>query len=228
MAVCVWLQHGHTFNKLRWKFSSDLKSSRNVRVFSLSIKTKPSPYPALHTSFYIHRNYKDTHPVKCLSPLGYNSRSDHRTYSRSAHIYRSQLRLCLLYQCDPEWYSYLSLPLFYLTYWSLFLLAGRGTFGEAVADSIFSHAANGLAPCNAMSHPRIRALYNSFHSGALYPSSFPWQLSATSGHRSGAGASVSDTDTWGVEWRLVGTLCWSRGRLLGWCNCWSSLAKRWP
>lgn len=154
----------------------------------------------LTTKFQTKRSLMFPTTIKCLSLSGYNSLPDHRTYSCPAHSYKSPWRPCLLYQCDLEWYLFPCLPWFYLTDWSLSLLAGRGAFGEAVEDSIFSPPANGLFPCSAMSLPMIRALCNWPRGDPFYLLPFPWQLSATSGHRSGARASVSDgTDTWGVE-----------------------------
>lgn len=89
--------------------------------------------------FDILCNLKKKVPLlKCQSLSGYNSLQDHKTYSHSAHSYKSPWRPCRQYRCDPVWYSSLPPPLFYLTDWLLSLLAGRGTFGEVATYSIFS------------------------------------------------------------------------------------------
>lgn len=208
--------HCSSWNKLIWNFSFDLKYSKPERGFSFYIK----PFTQAFWQPLWLKKKKKSSLLKCQSLSGYNSLRDHKTYSCSAQSYKSPWRPCWRYQCDPVWYLFLSLPLFYLTDWLLSLLAGRGTFGEAVADSIFSCPANGLFPCIAVSHPGIRARYNWPHTDPCYPLSYPWQPCATSGHRNGARASVSDdTGTWGAEWTLAGTLCWSRGRSWDWCNC---------
>lgn len=176
---------------------------------------------------YVCGTTTTTH-FKCQSPSGCSSLQGRRTGSRPAHSYKSPWRLCPRCQSGPlmAWDFW---PWFCLTGCSPFLWVAKRTSAAAGTGSISSSPGGARFPCDTARCRRTRAPRSLTCSLPSDPLSFPWQLSATSGRRSGAGASsCGDTDTAGAVWRRAGTLCWSTGRSWGWCSCWSIPARRWP